>query len=113
MEISITTTTKKITKAMIKQMELANWESIERQMKENPSTSFFKVNDVFKFDVVIFKGYNDEWYYFPLHTYTLSFDKQNAYMNGGSHIFIRNQNKSELFIENVDYIKSNMTKIFI
>jgi len=111
--IEMTTPTKKLTKSHIKQMEIANWQTIENQMKENPSTEFFKVNDVFKFSVAIFKGFDDLWYYFPLHRYTISVKGDDAYINGSKHCYINNKNKAELFIENVDLINSRITKIFI
>lgn len=113
MEIEFKTTKKKLTKSAVKQMELANWEVIERQFKENPSTEFYKVNDVFKFSVAIFKGYNGDWHYFPLHGYTISVRGDDAYKNKTQHCYINNKNKAELFIENVDLILGRIVKIII
>jgi hypothetical protein len=113
LDIEFTTTTKKLTKSAVKQMELANWITIENQFKENPSTEFYKVNDAFKFSVAIFKGFNGDWYYFPLHKYSISCKGDDAYINGSMHCFIGNKKKAELFIENVDLILSRITKIII
>jgi hypothetical protein len=113
MNIELNRTSKKLTKVTIKQMEVANWETIELQFKENPSTEFFKINDVFKFSIVIFKGFDDEWYYFPLHKYTITPKGDDVYQNGGKHLWINNKNKSELFLENVDLIQTRMIKTFI
>lgn len=113
MNIEIKTTFKKITKSIIKQMDVTKWSDIERQLKESPETDFFRVSDVFKFDVVIFKSFNNEWCYFPLHEYTISAKGDDVYINRSKHCFINNKNKAELFIENVDLIKRRMIKIFI
>lgn len=113
MEIEFVTSKKKLTKSMVKQMELATWETINNQLKENPNTEFFKINDVFKFSVVIFNGFDGDWYYLPFYDYTLSEDHKNVLINKGKYLFIKNVNSAELFIENIDLIKNRVTKIFI
>ena len=113
MNIEFVTTTKKLTKSAVKQMELADWATIENQLKENPHTDFFKINAVFKFSVAIFKGVDQNWYYFPLHTYTISVKGDDAYINAAKHCFINDKNKTELFIENVDLILRRITKVII
>jgi hypothetical protein len=113
MQIEIVTTKKKLTKSIVKQMDEADWAFINEQLKNNPHTEFFKINDVFKFPVVIFLNWKGDWSYFPLHKYTLSADGLNAYINNARHVWIRNKNSAELFIENVELINRTMKKIII
>lgn len=113
MNIEITTTTKKLTKSIVKQMDVADWKIIENQFKENPDTEFYQINDVFKFNVAIFKDINDNWRYFPLHKYTLAVRGDDVYINQAKFCYINNKNKAELFIENVDLILKRIIKVFI
>lgn len=113
MNIEVLTTQKKLTKSAIKQFEVASWSELERTIKEEHNTQFFKVNDVFKFSIVIFEDYKGDWSYFPLHTYKLTQKGDDVYMNSSKHLFINNKNSAELFIENVDYVMAKMQKIII
>ena len=112
MNIEIKKLSTPIKKTHIKQMEVATWKTINKTISINPETQFFKVNDVFKFNVVIFIDHNNEWNYFPLHKYSLSVKGDDCYINNTRYMFINNKHKTEEFLKNINHILTVMTKVF-
>ena len=116
MYIEILTTKKKLTKAMIKQFEPADWKYINFYFNFHSSCSegkLFIVRSVFKFPVLIFNGSDGLWRYFPLHDYTISVKGDDVYVNNSRHLFINDKKSAELFISNIEIIKRIAVKIII
>ena len=116
MEIEIVTTKKKLTKSTIKQFELADWKYINFFFKSNGAVypgDLFRVNGVYNWPVIIFKGHNGQWYQFALHSYTISARGNDCYVNNARHLFINDKDNAELFLENVKMIENISRKVII
>ena len=116
MNIEIITTKKKLTKSIIKQFELADWKYINFFFKAKPEAYFnkiYRINDVYKYPVVIFQGHCGMWYQFPMHKYTLTVKGDDCYVNNARHLFINSAEMANEFIDKTSMIKDLSIKVII